>query len=845
MKFILRDKIKIIITIIVLCCDVLYCQTQEILNHKKYWYYKTRFNNDFIKVGIKQGESMPFNQRGTNDAVIFPKYSNDIKVGDCTAQLGVYMGVLATEYRLLKNKGQDLSKIKHELYCALNAFNRLDYFTEQYIYNHPHPSNPKTTSQPNLNGFFMRDNIPAYFVDSNYTHFNYYNDSSNYLGGGIADSTIFGDKGFTQFFKTGLTNTKSDYQEFYSKNFPDSWESVVLKSKEESQDQLYYLLMGTALVSKLVDAGETDNNTNFAYGSGQADIRQEAINIADRLLKHVGNNLAWAIRNPVNDNKIVQIGGVALPYAYALDNLGCFVKYNQDFPSWGIGFGPTLSNNCTDYRNASSAIATGWNAIATTANGGARVDWQGFYHALAGVCNCIMEDKTFKNLYIQAAISAAQQLIQTINTNLQEQIDKLPTWAQDAIATIVAFANNAISSILSLIDQLNLQLIDLIKVNTTEERLIFNNYLNPVEYSNCDNVLPSPLTHIGSKSYFGIPLWRVLHPNPAALPNWVQIITGNISPYFYSNIKQDLEQLLSTAPCEGTYNFFGNTTLNYPLANQNWSAPNRCDRMDPNFRWNTCPKTFLGEYNGLDYLFLHNLYYLAEGTSSTYDYSERNVTTTMPFNGNFSSTNKNTLGGFEYIKGYNTINNNGAADYRAGKEIALLPSANGGFNSVFGSDFHAYISPYQCSGGTYNGELSKSTETAPEYDGPLDKTTGKNSKLQSNTNEINTPITISNSFSKELDSLYKYSFSIIPLSNKVQLYPIPNNGEFSISLSLPEFETVNISIFDVNGKQVFIQENLTGFNVINVNIKNCAKGVYMAHIINNNGDAFTHKIIYN
>lgn len=29
-------------------------------NHRKYWYFKSRLNNDFLKVGTAAGESMPF-----------------------------------------------------------------------------------------------------------------------------------------------------------------------------------------------------------------------------------------------------------------------------------------------------------------------------------------------------------------------------------------------------------------------------------------------------------------------------------------------------------------------------------------------------------------------------------------------------------------------------------------------------------------------------------------------------------------------------------------------------------------------------------------------------------------
>ena len=74
-------------------------------NHKKYWYYKSRLNNDFVKVGLKAGESMPFNQRGVNTTA-FSLAEKALHVGDGTSGLGYYIGVLATEYALLKNSYQ-------------------------------------------------------------------------------------------------------------------------------------------------------------------------------------------------------------------------------------------------------------------------------------------------------------------------------------------------------------------------------------------------------------------------------------------------------------------------------------------------------------------------------------------------------------------------------------------------------------------------------------------------------------------------------------------------------------------------------------------------------------------
>ncbi|MBK9286050.1 MAG: hypothetical protein IPM51_17275 [Sphingobacteriaceae bacterium] len=92
----------------IVLCNLCLAQ-QDIDLHKKYWYYKSRLNNDFLKVGLKSGESIPFGERGFNETT-FDNYTNRLKAGDASAQLGCYIAVLATEYRLLKNK---LLKEKH------------------------------------------------------------------------------------------------------------------------------------------------------------------------------------------------------------------------------------------------------------------------------------------------------------------------------------------------------------------------------------------------------------------------------------------------------------------------------------------------------------------------------------------------------------------------------------------------------------------------------------------------------------------------------------------------------------------------------------------------------------
>ncbi|HRD37822.1 MAG TPA: hypothetical protein PLC65_04255 [Bacteroidia bacterium] len=98
------------------------------LNLQKYWYYKTRLNNDFIKIGMNPGESIPINQRGLGQKGYPTNSSNSstgMKTGDGISGIGLHLAALATEYSLLKMNNQNTDSVKHEIYCALNAVNRL------------------------------------------------------------------------------------------------------------------------------------------------------------------------------------------------------------------------------------------------------------------------------------------------------------------------------------------------------------------------------------------------------------------------------------------------------------------------------------------------------------------------------------------------------------------------------------------------------------------------------------------------------------------------------------------------------------------------------------------------
>jgi hypothetical protein len=146
---------------------------------QKYWYYRWRLRNDFLYIGDQPGESIPISDRMT--------YGNPgVSFGDATQLLGYYISTLATEHTLLTetNRFQDLPMTRTELYYAFKAFERLDYYAEPkfpFVYDTvptPSPQNgavqvkkiQQNVYEPVLDGFFMREDFPKeffgdYFVD--------------------------------------------------------------------------------------------------------------------------------------------------------------------------------------------------------------------------------------------------------------------------------------------------------------------------------------------------------------------------------------------------------------------------------------------------------------------------------------------------------------------------------------------------------------------------------------------------------------------------------------------------------------------------------------------------------
>ncbi len=224
-------------------------------NLEKYRHLRQRLVTEFVSVGASAGQSQPAPER--NDSTGWMKW------GDGTIALGFYLGVLATEHHMLTTPARfpgadggdptQLDRTRNELYHALLALERLDGSADAAF-------EAPCSSGAALNGFFLRDDVPA-SIQSRFA---------------------------------GITTIESDFID------------PTVTNKEESQDQVYHLQHGLALVVALVPATVTVQNRP---------LRAWAIEQASRITRHFAKG-DWVIRNPACGNRAVNRGQNAIGFSY-------------------------------------------------------------------------------------------------------------------------------------------------------------------------------------------------------------------------------------------------------------------------------------------------------------------------------------------------------------------------------------------------------------------------------------------------------------------------------------------------------------------------------------------------
>ena len=222
----------------------------DVANLQRYAAYRARLRNEFVKVsaGDEPGTNIPAsNRQGTT-----------LGWGDATIMMGQYLSMLATEYALLDGRRPaEAQTTLRELHYALRALDRLDRTAESYF------REDRTSVPADLNGFFIRDDVAPDFL------------TRHPLGGGanaVASDT------------TAPYGGKPGYH-----------------ATEMSQDQVWHLLVGLALVKTLVSFdGSLDGES--------IDVPAHAKTITHRILTYMREHDNWRTQNPIFGRDVLRGG---------------------------------------------------------------------------------------------------------------------------------------------------------------------------------------------------------------------------------------------------------------------------------------------------------------------------------------------------------------------------------------------------------------------------------------------------------------------------------------------------------------------------------------------------------
>ena len=274
--------------VVLFSSQMLMAQTDQ-QNIAKYWKFRNNFRRDFIKIGDERGESIPMASRlpiGCKNNVDGSGDKGLLRWGDGMIFHGHYIGFLATEYRLLKNSGEETTATLNELYYALSALNRIDELAEPIITEIPENEHPSVLPE-NLNGYYLRDDAgPLMYKNWEEAPIQCRcTEGSSYRQNNVAASN------------------EGDYEAL----------AATTHWSEPSLDQLTSLLVGLTVIDKLVEDGIYVQPTP---DDPVMDIRNEAHQIVNRLISHAKNH-NWFLLNargwPVQNG-----GGELILTAYPL-----------------------------------------------------------------------------------------------------------------------------------------------------------------------------------------------------------------------------------------------------------------------------------------------------------------------------------------------------------------------------------------------------------------------------------------------------------------------------------------------------------------------------------------------
>jgi len=792
-------------------------------SHATYWYYRSRLRNDFLLVGSGNGMSIPMQQRGFGYTpyTTIPLYYNFdpmygpgqcARWGDAMSDLGYYIGTLATEYALLKINSQSVDSTLKELYYALWAINRMDYNGE-VLYK---KVNTLYGGTPSYDGFLCRDDVETDFVSNNFVHFNYYGSRGFCSNIQINNSkTSPGDGPYATSWSAAYNGLASVGQDFHG--------SFI------SQDNWYNILIGLSLVRKLVPPNESYKIAGvpqkFQANSQDANVSSlyaEARNLADRVYNYfiVHRSLAGFLEYPSGAPIPEPNGGLIGPLSFAHSEI---VGRIEGMAGWDY-YNPTESNGQAFHDLC--AVHAWENPPPTT----------GFGHQI-----------------YDAALSAWRQTVgYGLRAGLWSPIPHcrscgLPYTGKIHEGEWRAAVNNNHSAN-----------VDPMYVNL---QALCNCWYNFVENDGA-KVMGFDEYDSGFNLYHG----QLLR---AVLDGWESCSYGEANSFPSTEMTNTWNQLLSSAPCEpqitqGGFTFHTSGPYSFKSAADGPPNPffewSTTSRMDHPQRRGLGNNSQTGEYNGLDYMLYHNLYFLLRRASNNdnsdyiVDFSNRNLTLPYPLTGNTNTSSSNpwgsitnpaTVGAYEVINTNSTFNNNSVVNLVAGKEIQW----GNNFSAILGCQLGCNIQHLDCSS-IFNQDNN--------YDNVNARTTSNNNS-NTNHNYAAMPTSFDSSVIKKdivksvpVKATTKQTYASLPLkklkedanfANNASVYPNPNNGLFILQINNPS-SVKTFEIQDMLGQIIHSSDNNI-LNANNIDISSFKPGIYCLRLTDINGKICVKKIVKN
>jgi hypothetical protein len=245
----------------------------------------------------------------------------------------------------------------------------------------------------------------------------------------------------------------------------------------------------------------------------------------------------------------------------------------------------------------------------------------------------------------------------------------------------------------------------------------------------------------------------------------------------------------------------------------------------------------------------YNLYSLSAGVGTGYNnFMDRDITYSFPHleigqaYGSFAQPV--TIDAYHTIDASNIINSNADVDYHAGVEVHL----GSGFHAIPGCEFHAYVDPFQCDGGTYrmtiannNSSSENNLQNVVAYNGQTTFVNYSKGSPKGTTESGELETTAQSSIEDNTASPNDLPPAVPVKPHGILIQPNPNNGSFEVVISGLEKTTGKITLLTIVGNPI-LQQQITGIST-KIDISGQSKGIYYVKIENECGVTM-QKIIY-